>query len=430
MQVKIFEAEDMASGLRQIRRELGPDALILSTRTIKNGALGVLGKKTLEITAAIDNHWEEKPATQVMKAGQALAHHAYSAAQAGDTSQNDSAQLIADAETLKKKIDSTAPPSLSQSNENPALRQEFDELKDMVKNLAGELSRINTEKVQQQVSPPNNPLLSLEQKLRSTKKNNIVEEILLSKGVNQETANIISTFAQEHLPSEEMEDVNKVYGFIHETIADILNVTPSDFGLEKKQRRMAFIGPTGVGKTTTLAKIAANYLATQSKSIALITIDTYRIAAVEQLKVYGEIMHLPVEVVLSPQQLIDALEKHNDKELILIDTAGRSPLDSLSIEEIRSFFTEDLDIESHLVVSATTRDSELVETLKTFSSFAPRSTIFTKIDECSSLGVLLNTQIHNNSPLSYITNGQRVPEDILAADKRYLAQLIIPPVTE
>lgn len=427
MQVKIFEAEDMASGLRQIRRELGPDALILSTRTIKNGALGVLGKKTLEITAAIDNHWEEKPAAQKMKADQTLAHHAYSAAQTENTQKKDHTQLIEEAETLHNEIESSAS---SQTEDNPALRQEFDELKGMVKNLAGELSRINSEKDKHQPAPSQNPLVSLEQKLRSTKKNNIVEETLLARGINQETANIIATFAQEHLPREDMDDTDKLYSFIHETIVDILNVTTPDFNTEKKQRRMAFIGPTGVGKTTTLAKIAANFLATQSKSIALITIDTYRIAAVEQLKVYGEIMHLPVEVVLNPQQLKNALEKHNDKELILIDTAGRSPLDSLSIEEIRSFFTEDLDIENHLVLSATTRDGELLETLKTFSLFSPQSTIFTKIDECSNLGVLLNTQIHNNSPLSYITNGQRVPEDIVEADKRYVAQLIIPPVTE
>jgi len=430
MQVKIFEAEDMASGLRQIRRELGPDALILSTRTIKNGALGVLGKKTLEITAAIDNHWEEKPAAKTLKTDQTLAHNVYSAAQTENTQKDSSERLIEEAEKLQNAIDSSAPVSPCHTEDDPALRQEFDELKDMVKNLAGELTRINSEKDKHQPAASHNPLVSLEQKLRSTKKNNIVEEILLAGGVNQETANIIATFAQEHLAAAEMEDTERLYSFIHETIIDILNVTLPDFNTEKKRRRMAFIGPTGVGKTTTLAKIAANYLATQSKSIALITIDTYRIAAVEQLKVYGEIMHLPVEVVLNPQQLRDALEKHSDKELILIDTAGRSPLDALSIEEIRSFFTEDLDIENHLVLSATTRDSELLETLKTFSLFSPQSTIFTKIDECSNLGVLLNTQIHNNSPLSYITNGQRVPEDILEADKRYVAQLIIPPVTE
>ena len=346
MQVKIFEAEDMASGLRQIRRELGPDALILSTRTIKNGTLGVLGKKTLEITAAIDNHWEEKPLANTTKANQTLAHNAYSAAQTEDKKEDGRKQLIEEAEILQNEIESSAAASLSQSEDDPALRQEFDELKNMVKNLAGELSRINSEKDKHQPTPSHNPLVSLEQKLRSTRKNSVVEEILLARGINQETANIIAAFAQEHLALADMEDTDKLYSFIHETIADILTVAAPDFSSEKKQRRMAFIGPTGVGKTTTLAKIAANYLATNSKSIALITIDTYRIAAVEQLKVYGEIMHLPVEVVLNPQQLRDALEKHGDKELILIDTAGRSPQDALSIEEIRSFFTEDLDIEN------------------------------------------------------------------------------------
>ena len=430
MQVKIFEAEDMASGLRQIRRELGPDALILSTRTIKNGALGVLGKKTLEITAAVDNHWEEKPAAQPAKAHQALAHHTYSTAQATIAPGNENEQPGGKNDNTPSRIapkNSQAP--AAQSDDNPALRQEFDELRNMVKNLAGELSRLNTEKVEQPLTPPPNPLVSLERKLNSTRKNNVVKDILLARGVNQDTANIIATFAQEHLPQEEMEDLTKVHAFICATIADILNVLTPDLTAAKKQKRMAFIGPTGVGKTTTLAKIAAKYLAGGSSSLALITIDTYRIAAVEQLKVYGEIMHLPVEVVLHPQQLAEALAKHADKELILIDTAGRSPHDPLSIEEIRSFFPEELEIEHHLVLSATTRDHELLETLNSFSAFSPQSTIFTKIDECAHLGVVLNTQIHNSSPLSYITNGQRVPEDIMEADKHHVAQLIIPPAT-
>ena len=137
-------------------------------------------------------------------------------------------------------------------------------------------------------------------------------------------------------------------------------------------------------------------------------------------------MHLPVEVVLTPQQLHDSLEKHHDKDLILIDTAGRSPLDSFSIEELESFFTPELNIENHLVLSATTRDRELLETLKKFSKLPLKSTIFTKVDECVDLGVILNVQARNSSPLSFITNGQRVPEDIIEADNNHLAQLIIP----
>ncbi len=429
MQVKVFEATDMATGLRKIRRELGPDALILSTRTIKSGTMGMLGKKTLEITAAVDNHWPETSQNSKLFAEQTLAHRAYT-----EKRQFNSEPIEVQSHSTNRHFEETMSTSTdtreSVVSESPALRQEFDELKDMVKNLAGELSRIGTTQSQPQESAPYNPLASLEQKLRTSKKNNRIEQILLSQGINQETASIISGFAQEHLQDSDLEDEQKIRAFLHETIADIFNIHVPVFSKDTKQKRMAFIGPTGVGKTTTLAKIAAQYLATQSNSIALITIDTYRIAAVEQLKVYGEIMHLPVEVVINPQQLVDALEKHSDKELILIDTAGRSPQDSLSLEEIQSFFTEDLQIENHLVLSATTRDNELLETLKSFRPFSLHSTIFTKTDECTSLGVILNTQIQNSTPLSYITNGQRVPEDIMEADKNILAQLIIPSITE
>jgi flagellar biosynthesis protein FlhF len=253
-----------------------------------------------------------------------------------------------------------------------------------------------------------------------------VEDILLSRGITSEAARIISSFANERLTEADRMDVEKIYSVLHDTLADIVTVNPPDFSENTTQKRMAFIGPTGVGKTTTLAKIAAKYLATQSNSIALITIDTYRIAAVEQLKVYGEIMHLPVEIVITPQQLQAALDKHRNKELILIDTAGRSPLDSLSIKDLHMFFPPGLGIDNYLVLSAVTRDNELMEAYSHFQQIPLHSTIFTKIDECSTLGVMLNIQVQKGSPVSYVTNGQRVPEDILEADKKQLAQLIIP----
>jgi flagellar biosynthesis protein FlhF len=157
----------------------------------------------------------------------------------------------------------------------------------------------------------------------------------------------------------------------------------------------------------------------------MITIDTYRIAAVEQLKVYGEIMHLPVDVVITPEQLEQAIARHSDKELILIDTAGRSPRDSYCIDELASFLAPELHIDKHLVLSAGTRENELLDTIERFSTLEINNTIFTKIDECSSLGILLNTQIQNSSPLSYVTNGQRVPEDLLEISPKLVAELIM-----
>lgn len=452
MQVKVFEATDMASGLRKIRRELGPDALILSTRTIKSGRLGVLGKECLEITAAIDNQWPEHKTpppsspgsqkytgntqTRAYENAQALA------AQFQRSSQANTNDVSDDSLDEKQKRDTPDHPAAapqdssceyekrgSGTDHSPELRREFDELKDMVKNLAGELSRMGARDEIQPQTPAMDAFASLEKKLRAAKSHNSgnqIEELLATHGINAETARIIASFAQESLTEDQRNDTATLYSFLQETIADILTITTPQLYTPPQQKRMALIGPTGVGKTTTLAKIAAGYLAAHSSSIALITIDTYRIAAVEQLKVYGEIMHLPVEVVINRQQLIDALERHDDKELILIDTAGRSPLDTLSVEEIQSFFTPELLIENHLVLSATTRDSELLATLKKFSGFSIHSTIFTKIDECSHLGVVLNTQIQNPSPISFITNGQRVPEDIVETDKLQLAKLIAP----
>jgi len=138
-------------------------------------------------------------------------------------------------------------------------------------------------------------------------------------------------------------------------------------------------------------------------------------------------MNIPVEVVLNPEQLEQALLKLRDKDLILIDTAGRSPQDSLCIEELVTFFNPELEIKKHLVLSATTREAELFEAIQRFSILGIDNTIITKIDECTSLGILLDIQIREKIPYSYITNGQRVPEDIMEADKNVLTQIIMSP---
>jgi len=428
MQVKVFEAADMASGLRKVRRELVPDALILSTRTVKSGKLGLLGKNTLEITAAIDKQWPEPPPVSGNSASLSRADKAYrhnsqnSSKNVKNTAENDAGLSPHPAVAASGPGGGFGNPTV----DSPALLREFDELRNMVKGLAGEISRISSSAPPLETPAGRLPIHNLEHKLRSSSSGNIVEEILLNRGITNEAARIISTFAGERLNEADLADAGKVYGFLHTTLADILTVNTPDFSDNSTQKRMAFVGPTGVGKTTTLAKIAAKYLSSQSNSIALITIDTYRIAAVEQLKVYGEIMHLPVEVVITPQQLKEALDKHRGKELILIDTAGRSPHDALSIIDLQSFLPPELEIDNYLVLSATTRDNELLEAYAQFNQIPLHSTIFTKIDECSRLGVLLNIQVQNGNPISYVTNGQRVPEDILEADKNQLAQLIIP----
>ncbi len=288
-------------------------------------------------------------------------------------------------------------------------------LRSMINGLSGQLEEALTRKMpsRQKVTP----IIAKERATTKTpaQKNPPLRQ-LLERGISPETARTLAKFLQENYSKEELIDDQEITAKLVETIESLVEVAPPQFDSCKKQQRIAFVGPTGVGKTTTLAKVCAHYLATKSKSVALITIDTYRIAAVEQLKIYGEIMGLPVDVVFTPEQMEEALARHQDKELILIDTAGRNPRDSFNIDELATFLTPEMDIEKHLVLSAATREREKLGLART---------VFTKLDECFTLGTVLNIQLQNPAPLSWLTNGQRVPEDLVHISPRKVAELIM-----
>lgn len=192
-----------------------------------------------------------------------------------------------------------------------------------------------------------------------------------------------------------------------------------------KPKIVALIGPTGVGKTTTLAKIAAKFVLEQGAKVALITADTYRISAVEQLKTYSDILGLPLEIVYNPEALQQAIMKHSDKQLILIDTAGRSQFNEYQMQELCELLSIDDDIEKHLVMSATTKNSDGLELLENFSICQPERIIFTKVDETSTHGIILNMLHKKKIALSYLTNGQSVPDDIEPASNERLAELLL-----
>ena len=247
---------------------------------------------------------------------------------------------------------------------------------------------------------------------------------LQARGIEAETADALARYARQRLTPGQRHDPQAIRACLIDAVQNFISVAPPDF--TDTQKRIALVGPTGVGKTTTIAKLAAWYMARHHGKLVLITIDTYRIAAVEQLKVYGEIMRLPVEVVIDSEQLAACLRKHRDAALILIDTSGHSPQNTPAVAELGEFFSAVPAIEKHLVLSATTREDELLHSLQAFEPLAVERTIFTKIDECLNLGVLLNVHLRNTQPLSFLTNGQRVPEDLLEIDRRKVAELILP----
>ncbi len=195
--------------------------------------------------------------------------------------------------------------------------------------------------------------------------------------------------------------------------------------LPGERRLIALVGPTGVGKTTTIAKLAANFHLRDRRKVGLITVDTYRIAAVEQLRTYADIIDLPMEVVTTPREMRRAVDALADMEVILMDTAGRSPRDEVKIQELRTMLSEARADEVHLVLSSVSSIQSLQRITERFDRVGVTSLILTKLDEATGLGNLVQLLRRCRLPLSYVTNGQNVPDDIAAADPRILARNVL-----
>ena len=192
-----------------------------------------------------------------------------------------------------------------------------------------------------------------------------------------------------------------------------------------RRRLVALVGPTGVGKTTTVAKLAANFRLRDKRRVGLITVDTYRIAAVEQLRTYADIIDLPMQVVSTPSEMRQAVERMSDLDLVLLDTAGRSPKDEVKLQELQAFLNEADADEVHLVLSSVAGASVLQRTAECFAAVGTTALILTKLDEAAGLGNLLPLLRESGLPLSYVTNGQNVPDDIAPAQARVLAERML-----
>jgi flagellar biosynthesis protein FlhF len=210
-----------------------------------------------------------------------------------------------------------------------------------------------------------------------------------------------------------------------ERMEEALPVSGPTVSRQYGQKILMLVGPTGVGKTTTIAKLAG--LARQqdaNRKTVLITLDTYRVAAVEQLRVFAKILKIPLEVAVSPQDFGECLKRHQDADLILIDTAGRSPKDQAGHDELLGITKGPFQLETHLVLAAPMAEAVQVDTIHRYQSIPVHKLIITKLDEIPTGGSLYNVVTRAGLPVSYLSAGQRVPEDLEMASRGRLVELV------
>jgi flagellar biosynthesis protein FlhF len=240
-----------------------------------------------------------------------------------------------------------------------------------------------------------------------------VEDFLIQK--------IIKGMISEKIDPDKNEEV---FEWLNRFVSASIKVVRPVLG-SKFQKVIAFVGPTGVGKTTTIAKLAARFSLMEQKRVAMVTADTYRIAATEQLKTYGRIMGIPVEVADSAEDMIVILNKYKNMDVVLVDTAGRSPSSDEQLKELKNFIAKSQPDEIHLVLSATTKYFDMIRIIERFGMSVPiNRMIFTKLDETRFYGAFVNLMNNFQIPLAYYAAGQNVPDDLEVPDVRSLSEKI------
>lgn len=383
----------MAEALNQVKSTMGLEAIILHTRTFQTRYwLGLRRKEVVEVTAGKGLNVMPRPKPKP-RAPQAAVASAQTLLPFGSQSAHDAPKPI-----LQTPVANSAAIL--------GLSQEMTALKSAVQALVAQQRHGKAPDVPEQLFEYYSQLIQ----------NQVAAELAVE---------IVKTL-QKVIRPEYFNQPDFIRQRLAEQIEKLLPTTgPIVRTKQIGPHIVALIGPTGVGKTTTIAKIAADMKLRQKRRVGLITIDTYRIAAVDQLKKYADILQFPVKVVGSPDDLKQAIADMADFDFILIDTAGRSPNDTLKLHELKTFLQTANPDEVHLVLS-TTASQECVElAIERFGDVRVDKIIFTKIDEAAHVGVVLNVIKKVNKSLSYITTGQDVPDDIEVGRGRRLAQLIL-----
>ncbi|AEG59529.1 flagellar biosynthesis protein FlhF [Desulforamulus ruminis] len=401
MKIKKYTVEDMQQAIYLIKQELGPEAVIVSSHRVKGPGWMGWFKKMVEVTAVLDD--VPLPTSRTLPQPRIPEPVQIEAPKSAPVAYPEKYALVR---------------SQPANGNHPAggftktLRQEtrFQPL------LDESLLKITEEDLKsQQVL-----LREKETSLAAVDKDNGWMEKLLEMDIQEGLAGEMLQTALQRVPGDAPDDYVRLA--LANRTAEMLDAAYSQ---TEDARVMVFIGQPGVGKTTTITKLATRLQLLQNKKIALITIYNYRYGAADSLKVFAETSELPVEVVMTPAELRQALEKHGDKDYILIDTVGRISKNTGQILELKGFLEMvpgDPDV--FLVLSASTKDRDLFRTINEFKITNFNKFIFTKLDETETLGSLLNVVSRTGLPIMYYANGQNIPDDLFRVYPKKLANLL------
>ncbi|MDI7741679.1 flagellar biosynthesis protein FlhF [Lysinibacillus fusiformis] len=374
MKMKKYTAPSISEAMKLVRAELGEDAVIINSKVIVTKKLfGLIKHKNFEVLAGVDQVETRQMSPRLPDL------------------QTNANQYHEVPEQLKLHIDD------SLSNE---LKSEIADLKLMMKSM---------QKHTIQSELPENFLPYFDFLKRQELSEELITAIRDELFVHQK---------QQDDPLSKIEMKNITEKVLRKLLEDL----PMG-GLSYEKKYINVFGPTGVGKTTTIAKMAARSVLEKKKKIGFITTDTYRIAAIEQLKTYANLLQAPVEIVYNANDYKKAIENFAHLDLVFIDTAGRNYKEAKYVDDLKEMINFDEEVESYLVLALTAKEQDMESIIQQFSEIPIGKYIFTKIDETNSIGTMYNLMIKYNKGLAYYTNGQEVPEDIEEANLEAVLEL-------
>lgn len=414
MKMRKYQGKTEKEAILAVKEELGSEALILSVKHIKpRGIIRLFRKPFVEVTAALDDRsvMGDKPLPKIQLNAEAVKKN--------DALMNQG-NLGKDSELdeFKNFIERF---SSKQRQKQTAVKEAVESVQQMIDTVVDDSSEVMQHKPSEQSIMKG--LILEEESVEETPMLKLIYEQLIENEVSEPYANELMVGLAEYI-YKNSPTIDDVVSIVYKRI--IKNLSEYDIiNLKKKSNIVFFVGPTGVGKTTTIAKIASLFSLNLDKKIALITSDTYRIAAVEQLRTYANILGVPIKVVYTKDELHDAIEFFADKELVLVDTAGRSHKNEEHQQELKELLDSVDDKDVYLTLSVATKYKDLMKIVNTYKGMTDFKIIFTKLDETMSFGNIFNIRMATQAKLSYVTFGQNVPDDISEINPHVVAKNIL-----